>query len=708
MLLGLVAMLLPVAVHLLGRRRAPIVHFAALAFVMATNPKQARALRLSEWLLVAVRSLIAALVALALARPLVPVPGDWASGVDAGQQAATVVIVLDDSLSTFAKMGKESVFEHARYAALALIERLPPGSKVSAIASGYPARTLVRQVGLDRGAVLDAVRRLEHKARRDDAARALQLADAMLANTDLDDRRVVVLSDLQATGWQDIIPPWQGRKEVGRQPITLQVDRIRPDSEENTSIIDAVAAPAGDRSQGQLRVDVELMHHGVKPWHDYVTVRAGDREWKSLVQLAPGESTHRSFLLPQSAPMAEILLPSDSLLADNRRLLRLDSGAAVRVALIDGAPRPVPREDEVFFAARALELAAGHAGELAVDVLQLPGLTTASLQDYDVLVLANVGELPSDLLEGLSQAATAGKGILITVGDNLPSDPSTYLPGLLPVPILGDRNAVGQSQGHGGEALRLDPARQDTLVSPLVQRLRQSLDAVALDETLVNHYALVQPSPQVSAAQVLHLAGGAPALLVVGHGRGQVALWTTTLDRDWTDLPLQPGFMPLIHDLCVQLAGDRGLERKNAVAIGDTAILSRDDRADQLEVRIDATGNAPKILLDASSQRGRGWQVSGLLEPGRYTATELRSGAALTARSVIAVPPSVESDLRGVHQGPLLKAWRDVDKRARRAPKVPAWTGVLVVLLLLLGVEGVLLARGSWRLHLRTRRTRAQ
>ena len=53
-----------------------------------------------------------------------------------------------------------------------------------------------------------------------------------------------------------------------------------------------------------------------------------------------------------------------------------------------------------FFAARALEMGSARAGEMTVDVLQLPGLTPASLKDYDVIVLANVGELPAPLVAG--------------------------------------------------------------------------------------------------------------------------------------------------------------------------------------------------------------------------------------------------------------------------------------------------------------------
>lgn len=752
MLLGLLAALVPLAVHLFGRRKAPVVQFSALQFILTANPRQARALQVSEWVLIAVRTLAVALIALALAKPMLPILGD-AEGLEAAEGPVALVVVLDDSMSTMARSGGDTLFERARARAVALVERLPTGSQVAAVASGSPARSLVRQLTSDRGAVLDALVRLDHHPRKDDATRALELAAALLTTAGDLPRRVVVLTDLQQSGWQGVQPPWQPAAPLtpaeAKGPPVLRIDRLEPASRENTAIVDATATPATERGPNQVRVEVALQHHGEKPFRNYLTLRVGDRELKSLVQLQPGESLRRSYVLPASAPVAEILLPDDGLPADNRRLLRLDGGAAVRVALVNGAPRPVPRDDEVFFAARALELSTAHAGEIAVDTLQLPGLTPASLHDYDVIVLANVGELPADLVQGLGEAVRAGKGLLVTLGDNLPEDPPGFLPGLLPSPLQGLRSAgvvgVGlQPQGMPQEPSKLpEPERgSEPTRTPLpstmqriqaaprkatpsqrprgavalrlvadgpgplpVRRLRQQLAVTvgeALADVAVVRYGLVEPSPSVSEQVILRYEDGAPALLLTPHGRGLVALLTTSVDRDWADLPLQPGFLPLLHDVAVALAGERGQERRSAVEVGEVAVLSRDERADQLELRLETPGAATPGLratrrLSAAAQRGQGWQVVGLAEPGRYTATEQRAGVALTSRTLIVVPPGSESNLAPLAGGPLEALHKGIPGGQTRRPKAPGWTAVLLVLFGLLVFEGVVLARDAWR-----------
>ncbi len=705
MLLGLLAALLPLAVHLFGRKKAPVVAFSALAFILASNPKQARALQVSEWLLVLLRSAAVALVAIALAKPMLPVWDAQDAVLQGAQGPTAVVVILDDSMSMQTTDGKMMLFERARARAIALIEALPQGSIIAAVAGGYPARMLVRQLTRDRSAVIDAVRKLELHPRRDDPSRALAMAEALLVHAELADRRVVLWTDLQAAGWKGVSPPWSAKASADAPAIELRVDVLAAKNLENTAITDAVATSASDRGPNQVRVEVAVQNFGRKDFRDYLTLRAGDRETKSLLRLAPAEALRRGYVLQAAAPIAEIVLPDDALNIDNRRLARLDGGAAVRVALINGAPRPVPREDELFFAANALEMSSLHPGEMSVDVLQLPGLTSSALKDYDVILLANVGELPAELLRGLILATQLGKGLLVSVGDNLPVDLTTYLPGLLPAKLFGVRQPSGsdaaKGKRRGDVAVRVQPPDAAGQTTAAAQRLRVQLQADLgdlLQTAAVSKYALLEPAPELSSQTVLQFSDGAPAFVVAPRGRGLVGLWTTTLDLDWTDLALQPVFLPLIHDAVVALAGDRGLERRSAVEIGEVAVLSRDERADQLEVKLETPTTpgavVPRRTLNPPPQRGQAWQINGLEEPGRYTATELKQGVALTSRSVIAVPPASESNLAPLTTGPLVQASRAI-VRSRQAAKAPGWSAVLLVLMGLLTFEGVVLLRGA-------------
>ena len=68
-LFGLGAAAIPVLIHLLTRRKPREVRFPSLDFLAEVNQSEIRRLRLKQWLLLLLRTLAVALLALALARP---------------------------------------------------------------------------------------------------------------------------------------------------------------------------------------------------------------------------------------------------------------------------------------------------------------------------------------------------------------------------------------------------------------------------------------------------------------------------------------------------------------------------------------------------------------------------------------------------------------------------------------------------------------
>jgi hypothetical protein len=67
---------------------------------------------------------------------------------------------------------------------------------------------------------------------------------------------------------------------------------------------------------------------------------------------------------------------------------------------------------------------------------------------------------------------------------------------------------------------------------------------------------------------VLRYESGAPALVQTEVGRGRVLLFTSTVDREWTDLPIRPGFLPLMQESARWLAGVPSGEVAATVPVG--------------------------------------------------------------------------------------------------------------------------------------------
>src|SRR4029079_17600740 len=98
-------------------------------------------------------------------------------------------------------------------------------------------------------------------------------------------------------------------------------------------------------------------------------------------------------------------------------------------------------------------------------------------------------------------------------------------------------------------------------------------------------FMLLGPMPDAPGRRVvLRYESGAPALVEAEIGRGRVLLLTTTIDREWTDLPIRPGFLPLVQEAARFLAGAPSGEETTALNVGDKREIALDADDKRIEV----------------------------------------------------------------------------------------------------------------------------
>src|SRR3954467_10091364 len=150
----------PVIIHLLNRKRYVVVNWAAMRFLLAAQKKNVRRLKLEQWLLLAVRTLLVLLVALAMAAVMPwfePVwqklfPGDALAAPSQGRTHR--IIVLDGSFTMAARRPDGLCrFHRAKAQANASLEKSNPGDGYSLILLGSPAQVIVPGPADDRDKV---------------------------------------------------------------------------------------------------------------------------------------------------------------------------------------------------------------------------------------------------------------------------------------------------------------------------------------------------------------------------------------------------------------------------------------------------------------------------------------------------------------------------------------------------------------------------
>jgi hypothetical protein len=174
---GAMAMVIPIAIHLLFRQRRKPVMWAAMRLLMEAYRKQRTRLRLQQFVLLALRCLGVALLGAALAQPLLQ-----SAGVLEGGGTRLVYLVIDNGIASGAAdaEGATALEKHVA-SATTLLESMSPGDTVGVILAAHPARVLLSPPSGDLRAVASLLESLEPAQTATDLDGALRLLEPELA-----------------------------------------------------------------------------------------------------------------------------------------------------------------------------------------------------------------------------------------------------------------------------------------------------------------------------------------------------------------------------------------------------------------------------------------------------------------------------------------------------------------------------------------------
>ncbi len=592
LLLGLLGLGLPVLAHLLGRERPRRIVLASRRFVRPQGEVLTHRRSLRDRALLVVRLFLLALIVFALSRPSTLSP----SRMNLLSTPHDAVLVVDVSQSMMVETSRGLRMAQATEAVEALVAALPPGSRVGLVVTDPSTEPVALSADLERPLrwltrELDAGGQIRHGSWTvaSAVARAVDLFDAAGEGP----RVVYAIGDETARGLGSL--PIHGPEGVSLVPVTLEqaLDLGEaPAIGERVGIEAVTWEPARDIDPRAVRISGRVRRHAAIPAAEEVAARqvavelsvAGTRVGRTQVQLPEIGSEAFTFvhtLGPTSGPVtAEVSLAlkqPDPFPGDDRFPLWIAAQQRVQVTVVNGDPSELRAHDEVFFLATAIHSVDaqhafeihGRAPEQLEQTLREGGAT--ALAGVDVLILANVRALSEDVTPALQTAVESGLGLWITVGDRVETRAYNDRYGeLLPL-LLREPMTAGTAPGLA--AARSEAMAPANLAHPALQGVDSDL---GVSGTQTRRLYLLEPDPERTHDAMLTFKSGAPAMLTRTVGRGRVALLATSIDRDWSDLPLRPGFVPLAERTIDYLAGGRRSAGRAVLHIGEVRVFSGD------------------------------------------------------------------------------------------------------------------------------------
>ena len=645
MLAGLAGLALPVIAHLLSRRKFDIVHWGAMQFLELSKATRRR-VRLEELLLLLLRMAMIALIAIALARP-------WLTGSVAAlfstRPACDVVIVLDSSYSTdWAGDGKTPHLAERTWTQ-SLLDSLAPGDAVVLVDARKSPQPALDSLTHDFGLIHTATEELPAPNAsgqlNDSILRAFQLA---ASGTNLS-RHIVVVTDGQARSWQGVDEHFQLQLDELREqatvppeirvvntraqqptPVNYSVDRIEL-SREVTVADFPIRVRTKIRNSGGKAVSTVLAHFEVD----------GQRlaEQTRAVTVHPGGEAQVEFehrFRRSGCHRVSVTIESDALTFDDRSDAIVEVADALPVLMIDGNPHPDPTRNETFFARLALSPPNNPASWVSVRVVSAADFRAESVGTAQVVVLANVASLNDSQTEALTAFVADGGGLAVTLGDQI--KPAWYNEtlfaegaGLLPAPV-GEFSKAPTTPLPGQEANESPPPvtiDSDTLELPWISRFKTGSDDGFLSARFTNWHRLQDATegrktsaakddsannPSLPDAVIAAKLSTGDALIVQRRfGRGEVAVFASTLDADWSTLPAKPDYVTFLHELLFRLASGRstrnvdiGVPIALPVSKGETTDdwVALSPRGEELEIATAGNELQPLLRVDDTSMPG--------------------------------------------------------------------------------------------------------
>lgn len=518
---AIAALAVPLWVHLSRRRHYKELPIGTLRFLNEVLKERRKRSRLEEIPLLLLRLLGVLLLALIFCRPFLNSSGKTT------ESPGKTVVLLDASGSVTEEM-KEAGLDALRLATAST----PEGSELT-----------VAQFSDEVEVLADAGKWSPRAGAPTDLTRAMGWALDRLGGSATHHVGKVVLIAHLAAGDLPPVPP-----RVWPPGVALEVHALRPPSGENTAVLDVSMLTPYVTESMEIEAEV-LLPAGVDRT---VTLRA---EGFTDSQVVPVGANRVIFSVkpPRDEVRGTITVAGgDPWLVDDSRPFAVRWVEPRRVMLVDGNPGSSPFEGQAYFVDKALTASGAAHGKTPFQPDIVYGLSgrqgAADLSEVGAVALCGVPNLSTAEARQLAEYVEGGGGLLVSLDARWTRGASATLEsaGLLP---SGVRPSAGSSMPETAEdagpvrAIAEWDRTHSTLVS-FNGREGGDLREVEWRDGF--------DVPVEEGWKALATLDGGHALLLEKTGasqKGRLLVLAHSLTREWTDLPRDPLFVPLVKSL---------------------------------------------------------------------------------------------------------------------------------------------------------------
>ncbi len=552
-----IAVVFPLLIHIFNRQKVKKILFSSLLFLRSLEKTRMRRVKIKEYLLLIIRSLIILLAVAAFARPAIK--GSFATRVGAHAKTS-IVILLDNSYSMNYETKDGPVFKLAKDKAKRILNQLKEGDEASLIVFNLSPELINPQPTYDFKNLMKYLdEEAELSAEITNVGSALKKGYEILKISKNLNQEIYLITDMEKSGWSSLPP---GFLSGENKKVKLYVVDVSPPEKQNLCIenvefgnqliepgkqFQLTARIANFTSQPATKLLVGLYLDGKRVGQSDTDIEEGGKSTIQFTAEVENAGIHTGFFE----------LTDDDLMIDNRRYFTFKIPEKIRVLLVGENER-----DTRYLSLALNPLDAGDARKEVTPVSkgELPSI---DFNQYQAIIFSNLSRLTDVQLANLERFIQRGSGIFFILGDKI--DPEFYSKEILK--RFFDLN-TSASLTLTKSAEGFFSLEKFDLDHPIFQVYRD----VEKEKLPVIKFFSIFPLPESgNVNSIARFNLGKPALLEKNYGAGKILLWAAPLEESEGDLVMHPFFVPFINRSVECLASD--LSRLDEEILVDSKII---------------------------------------------------------------------------------------------------------------------------------------
>jgi len=536
-LLGLLAISIPIIIHLITRQKVKKILFSSLIFLKELRTQKIRRIKIRQILLLILRTLVLLLLLLAFARPTLR--GKFSTSLQS-QAKTSAVIIFDNSLSMGREIDGKPVIDDAKEKIPALEELFKTGDEIYAIYADEGANPIFEGARYDFKKIMQLISKVKLSHGSSDIIMALAKAKSILMQSQNLNKEIYFVSDFQQSGFkniQEIVSPLLENTNIKLYVIPCNEAQIN-----NLSILSVNAANQIIEKGKLFELTVMIKNYGAYEERNKLVQLfiEGKRTAQGTVTLKPGDSQELSFkIIPDKTGLltGSILLEDDDLLLDNRWYFTFHVPDNINVLLAGKS-----KDDTKF-----LRIAAALSPNVTVSEVNSLTSEINTISKQDVLILSNLPQLESTVSSSLLNYIEQGGALILFLGGDVDlKNYNTSLNQKMNLPAFTETVGDLENQEASFSFGRID--LDHPIFKGMFEKPPEEIESPKI-------FFTVKTKLSTAVNEIIKLSNGNPFLYEAKYGKGKVLIFLTAIHPQWTDLHLKAVFVPLINRSIAYMAG---------------------------------------------------------------------------------------------------------------------------------------------------------